>query len=146
MKRAILIVAAFGGLVVWATWPAEGQLDIATCLPNGVFAKLSAASRGDAFWRTQLAGLVRSRRAAENWDYAQAGIDAFVEKSEARLNSIYEAHPQLAPSAAQIAAKRLRDLANKIEAEEAHRLIAEKMQVLANSIRKCQETIAARLL
>jgi hypothetical protein len=132
-KRAVVVVA-LAGLLVWATWPAAGQLNVETCSPNGLFAKLSAAFHGNTFWSVQLADLGDRRRRAENWDQFQADMqarsNAVVEKSEEFLKQIYQAQPSLAPTDAQIAAKQLRDLADKIEADEATRTVSEYMQKL----------------
>ena len=38
-----MVVVALAGLLVWATWPAAGQVTIDTCSPNGLF-RLGGAS------------------------------------------------------------------------------------------------------
>jgi hypothetical protein len=148
-QKSVLVVVALVGLLTWATWPAEGQLDGATCSPNGLFAKLSAVLHGDAFWRVQLAGLAHSREIAENWDNSQADLEArtraIVDQSKSSLNRISEAYPSLAPTEAHVAAQRLRDLADRIEIDEAKRVVSESMRRSATVLKACEETIATRL-
>jgi hypothetical protein len=147
-KRA-LIASALAGLLVWATWPAAGQLTIETCSPNGLFAKLSAAFHGNAFWRAQLADVARRRQRAENWEQNQADmqarVDDIVRQSNERLNAIREAHPNLTPSDTQLAAERLRTLADRIERDEADRTVSEFMRKQVPVLKRCEETIVARL-
>jgi hypothetical protein len=116
-------IIASAGLFVWATWPAAGRLDISTRSPKGIPAKLNAIFHGNAFWRVQLADLQDPRHSAESWDQLQAEMqaraDAILEHSQSSLNRIYRAHPTLAPTDAQLAARRFRDLADKTAANNA---------------------------
>lgn len=147
-KRA-LIASALVGTLVWATWPTAHQINVESCSPDGLFAKLSAAIHGNPFWRVQLADIARRRQSAENWDQNQAAmrarIDDIVQQSEANLNAIREAHSSLAPSDAQLAAERLRILADKIEHDEADRTVSEFMRKQVPILKQCEEAIIARL-
>ena len=91
LRKRVLIAGACAGALVWATWPAADQIKVESCSPNGLFATLSAAVHGKAFWRVQLADVARRRWTAENWDQNQADmrarVDDIVRQSEERLNS-----------------------------------------------------------
>jgi hypothetical protein len=125
------------------------QIKIESCSADGLVATLSAAIHGKAFWHVQLASVTRRRQNAENWDQnqadTQAQVDHIVRQSEERLNAIREAHPSLTPSDAQVAAERLRTLADKIEHDEADRTVSEFMRKQVPVLKQCEETIIARL-
>jgi hypothetical protein len=144
--------ALITGAFAWATWPTAGQINIESCSPDGLFATLSAAVHGTTFWRAQLTDVSRRRESAENWDQNQADIQARIDdiarQSEENLNAIRKRYPSLAlpaPTDAQLAAKRLRALANKIEADEANHTVSEVMRKRAPVLKQCEETIVARL-
>jgi hypothetical protein len=151
---ALIAVALAGALawatLAWATWPTGNQLNTESCLPIGLFAKLSAAVHGRTFWRAQLTDVARRLQSAEDWDQDQADwqarLDDVVRQSEANLNAIYEAHPSLAPPTdAQLAAKRLRTLADKVEHDEARRTASELMRKELPVLKRCEEIIIERL-
>jgi len=139
-------------VLAWATWPTADQIIVESCSPNGLFAKLSAAIYGNTFWRAQLADVARRRQTAENWDQYQAEMGARLDdvrrQSEANVNAILEAHPSAAlpaPTDSQLAAKHLRELADKIESDEADSTVTEIMRKRVPVLKRCEETIVARL-
>jgi hypothetical protein len=148
-KQILIAGACTGAALAWTTWPAADQIKVDGCSSDGLFATLSAAIHGKAFWRVQLADIARRRQSAENWDQSQADmqarVDEIVRQSKERLNAIREAHPSLAPSDAQLAAERLRTLADKIEYDEANRTASEFMRTQAPLLKQCEEAIIARL-
>src|SRR5262245_11599101 len=98
-RKPVLTVGALAGALAWATWPTAGQIKIESCSPEGLFATLSAAIHGTAFWRAQLTDVSRRRQSAEKWDQIQADmhgrLDVIVRRSEENLNAIHERHPSL---------------------------------------------------
>jgi hypothetical protein len=148
-RKRVLIAGAVAGALAWATWPAADQINVESCSPDGLFATLSAAIHGKAFWRVQLADIARRWQSAENWDQNHADMkardDDIVRQSEEYLNAIREAYPSLRQSEAQVAAKRFRDLADKIERDEADRIVSEAMRKQATALKQCEEAIIARV-
>jgi hypothetical protein len=155
-RKQALIASALVGTLVLATLPTAHQISVESCSPDGLFAKLSAAIHGNSFWRVQLADIARRRQSAEHWDQNQAEMRARVDniarqaeevvrQAEERLQSIREAHPSLTPTDAQLAAKRLRTLADKIEHDEADRTVSEFMRKQVPVLKQCEEAIIERL-
>jgi hypothetical protein len=149
-KRALVAsIVALAGVFAWVTWPTADRLRLEDCSPNGLFARLSAAIHGDGFWRAQLAEIVGQRQRLEGWEGKQADtqatLDAAVRQSEEMMNALYRAHPELAPTDAQIAANRLRALADKIESDEANRILSEAMPRQIATLRHCEHHCPAKV-
>jgi hypothetical protein len=136
---------ALAGVFTRATWPTADQIKVESCSPDGVFATLSATIHGIAFWRAQLTDIARRRERAENWDQIQvdmqARVDDIIPQSEENLDIILEKHL----TDVQLAARRLRALADKIERDEANRVIGEAMRKQLPSLKQCEEIVTARL-
>jgi hypothetical protein len=150
LRRAFRAALAIGIALafVWATWPAEGQLNVASCSPDGLGARLSLAIHGDRFWRVQLAGVVNSRKFAENWDrnveIQNAKMAEILGKSEATLNALYAKHPELAPPPP-TQSEQVRHLADEMERAEIARAVSKKMQERVPVLQRCEAEIAGML-
>src|SRR5579863_1838727 len=147
LAKRVVAVLTFSVVLIWLTWPSTGQIDLKTCLPNGLVAKISSEIYGVEFWRVQLVDIARRRRIAENWDKSRADMAArtmeILRKSEAEMDAIYRKYPSLAPTDAQIAARALRKLADEIEAAERDNLMREFTQRETSDLERCERTIIA---
>lgn len=132
-------------LLTWSTWPAANQINVQSCFPQGLWANLSAKIYGNWFWRTQLADVSDRRHAAETWDQNQARIADIIRQSEAKINAMVEQFPSLATTNADIAAMQLRSLADKIESEEANRIVSEMMRKRVPALQRCEAAIIERV-
>ena len=154
-NRRVLLGGALAVItvVVWGIWnatsPTAGQLSVKDCSPDGPIAKLSVAIHGERFWRAQLADVTRQRHSAENWDAERANIRTktadILRKSDEFISGIYEAHPGLKPTDAQLAAQRHRALADKIEEQENERIVSEYMRARVPILKQCEDIITAQV-
>jgi hypothetical protein len=143
------VLALFLAAATWATWPSADGVNLATCEPNGILARLSAIIHQDRFWQAQLDDIRLRAARAENWDRnqeeARAKIDAVLEAARKRMEDVYEKHPSLAPSPEQRAADRLRAVADEIEHAEGAKIMSDfNMKQLA-MLRLCEDAVAAML-
>jgi hypothetical protein len=104
---------------------------------------------------------------AERWDERQAEkqqqvealnkqierqMEPVLQKADADLQSLYRAHPELAPSSEQIVADKLSDEAARIQAEAdelelagVRRMISERMRARLPLLIKCEQEIGAKI-
>ncbi len=150
MKAAILIVVGLG-LFAFYSWPREDQLDLATCSPKNAMASTSALVHGNRFWRLQLAEINKLIELTENWDARKNAVQPALDQADRTLEGIneqidkaYHDHPSLGLPPNRTA-ERLRQLADKIEADDADRWMRSKMEEQLPALKRCKSIIEQRL-
>lgn len=149
MRRPPLILAAIIlAWGAWFTWPGGGQIEVEKCSPGGLLASLSERMHGARFWRAQLPSVDLQLQKAENWDEYEANAQAQAadgdRKAREFLDTFYLEHPQFAPTAAQRAAERLRDRADRIEESESQRILSDFMRRDGVMLAQCRAIITAK--
>jgi hypothetical protein len=136
----ILAAVAF-----YATWPGTDTLDYSSCEPKSGLAQLSEKIYGRFFWEQALsrAGELANMKTTESY---LADAERQVRLNDQRLEEIYAKNPSIAPTAAEQTAQRLREQADRIEAQDSlNRIFATEREVIAKAL-GCVQAIKQKML
>lgn len=135
----LLVVVA-----IYITWPGADTLDYSSCEPKSGLPQLSANIYGRFFWEQ---ALTRARALAnmKTTEAYLADAERQTRQNDQRLEEIYAKNPSIAPRASDRAAQRLRERADRIEAEEALNSIFAMERGIKVKALSCVEAITQRL-
>lgn len=131
-------------MAVYATWPGADTLDYSSCEPKGGLSQLSANIYGRFFWEQ---ALTRARELAGSKTLETFLTDAErqTRQNDQRLEELYAKYPQMAPSANERTAQRLREQADRIETQDAlNRMISIEREITGKAL-NCVQIITQKL-
>jgi hypothetical protein len=132
-------------LAAYVTWPGGSSLDYSSCEPKGVLSQLSATIYGRFFWEQQLSHVRHLATDIKSLDASWAKMSDAGQKPNQDLEDLYAKYPNMAPSASERAAERLRRSADRIEAQAAlDQIFSFDKQALADA-RRCEQAIIEKL-
>jgi hypothetical protein len=140
-------IIGFGFLTaaaVYATWPGADTLDYSSCEPKGGLSQLSAEIYGRFFWERALtrAGGLADMKTTETF---LADAERRAEQNDQHLEEFYAKNPSIAPTSAERTAKRLREQADRIEAQDGlNRIFTMEREMKAEAL-NCVRVITQRL-
>jgi len=118
LSRGHIVVFGILAIVaVYATWPGADTMDYSSCEPKLGLSRLSAEIYGRFFWESALtrAEGLAGMKTTEGF---LADAEQRARQSNQRLEEFYTNYPSLAPTAAELHAQRLREQADRIEAQD----------------------------
>jgi hypothetical protein len=140
-------VFGFGFLAavaIYATWPGADTLDYSSCEPKGGLSQLSAKLYGRFFWEQ---ALTRARELAnmKTTETFLADSERLARQNDQRLEEFYAKNPSIAPTSAERAAQRLRERADRIEAQDGlNRIFTMEREMKAKAL-DCVQAITQQL-
>lgn len=140
-------VFGFGVLAagaMYATWPGTDTLDYSSCEPKGGLSQLSAKIYGRFFWEQALtrARVLANMKTTETF---LADAERQARQNDQRLEEIYAKNPSIAPTPADRIAQRLREQAERIEAQDGlNRIFAMEREIKAKAL-DCVQAITQKL-
>jgi hypothetical protein len=140
-------VFGFGVLAavaIYATWPGADTLDYSSCEPKGGLSELSSNLYGRFFWEQ---ALTRARELAnmKTTETFLADAERQVRQNDQRLEEFYAKNPSIAPTSADRTAQRLRERADRIEAQDGlNRIFTMEREMKAKAL-DCVQAITQKL-
>lgn len=131
-------------VAVYTTWPGADTLDYSSCEPKGGLSQLSANIYGRFFWEQALS---RAQELAnmKTTETFLADAERQARRSDQQLEEFYAKNPSIAPTSAERAAKRLREQADRIEAQDGlNRIFTMEREIKAKAL-DCVQAITQRL-
>lgn len=109
--------AMFVAVAAYATWPGADSLDYRSCEPKSGISQLSEAIYGRFFWEQALTR-AKSLAGMKTTESYLAEAEEQTRKHRLQLEEFYAKNPSIAPSLAERTAQRLREQADRIEAQD----------------------------
>jgi hypothetical protein len=131
-------------VALYATWPGADTLDYSTCEPKSGLSQLSANIYGRFFWEQ---ALTRARDLAnmKTTEAFLADAEQQTRRNNQQLEELYAKNPSIAPTAAERSAQRLREQADRIEAQDGlNRIFAMERGIKAKAL-ACVQAITDKL-
>lgn len=140
-------VIGFGllaAVAIYVTWPGADSLDYTSCEPKGGLSQLSAKIYGRFFWEQALA---RAKDLADmkTTETYLADAEQRVRQNRQQLDELYAKNPSIAPTASERTAQRLREQADRIEAQDGLNRIFNMEREIKAAGRNCAQVITQKL-
>jgi hypothetical protein len=145
LPRGQVIGFAFVAVAaIYATWPGAHTLDYSSCEPKGGLSQLSAGIYGRFFWEQ---ALTRARELADmkTTETYLADAEQRARQNRQQLEEFYAKNPSIAPTSAERTAQRLREQADRIEAQDGLNRIFNMEREIKAKARNCVEVITQNL-
>lgn len=140
----VLGFSLLAAVALYATWPGYNSLDYSSCEAKSSLSQLSANIYGRYFWEQALTSahrLANMKTTQSRW----ADAERIERQGEQLLEEIYAKHPSLAPTSAERAAKRLRERADQIEAQDSLSQFSAMEREMKASVLNCVRIITQKL-
>lgn len=137
-------LGALAAVAAYATWPGADTMDYASCEPKAGLSQLSETIYRRFFWEQ---ALTRARELARSRPLETILSDAELQtrQNNQRLEEFYTKYPQMAPSAAERTAKRLRERADQIETQDALSRSLSMERAITEKALNCVQVITQKL-
>jgi hypothetical protein len=140
------LVIGFGllaAVAVYGTWPGADSLDYSSCEPK-VGSQLSAKIYGRFFWEQ---ALTRASELADmkTTETILADAERQARQNDQRLEEFYAKNPSIAPTPAERTAQRLRERADRIEAQDGLNRIFTMEREMKTKALNCVQVITQKL-
>jgi hypothetical protein len=137
-------VSFLAAVAIYATWPGADTLDYSSCEPKAGLSQLSAEMYGRFFWEQ---ALTRAKGLAgmKTTETYLADAEERARQNRQQLEELYAKNPPIAPTPAERTAQRLREQADRIEAQDGlNRIFNIEREIKAEAL-NCVQVITQKL-
>jgi hypothetical protein len=140
----VFAIGLLAAVAAYVTWPGADTVDYSSCEPKSGLSQLSANIYGRFFWEQ---ALTRAREQAnmKTTETFLADAERQARRNDQQLEQFYAKNPSIAPTSAERTAQRLREQADRVEAQDGlNRIFAMEREIKTKAL-DCVQAITQKL-